>query len=197
MWLRILIGGIVGGIVVFFVGFFTHAMLGLQGRAIANLPDEPRVAEALKSSGVKPGIYSLPGMLQGADASDPKKNEELNARYKAGPSGVIVIAPTGEDMMSGATLGMEFATNVIAALLAAWVVSLLAAEIGFMQRSLVVLALGVFSWFSLSASYGIWYRFPHAFIHDEFYCAALEWGLAGLAIAAIVRPAVGHQAPPR
>src|SRR5262245_39276027 len=151
MWLRVVSAGLVGGIVVFFVGFVTHGILGLQSRTLSNLPEEARVAEALKTSGTKPGIYSLPGMLQGSDANDPQKYEELNARYKAGPSGLIVIAPTGEDMMGPQTLGMEFATNVVAALLAAWVVSLLAAEATFMQRWLVVLGVGVFSWLLLSA----------------------------------------------
>ena len=61
------------------------------------------------------------------------------------------------------------------------------ADGSFAKRWLAVLAMGVFAWFSLSASYGIWYRFPHDFVHDEFYCAVLEWGVAGLAIAAIVR----------
>ena len=187
MLVRILIAGIVGGVLVFVMGAINHMALGLQGRTFTNLPDEPRVVEALKSPALKPGIYPLPGHPKGAEASDPQFMEKFNARYKTGPSGLIVIAPMGEDMMGPQTLGFEWATGTFAALIAAWVVSLIAADVGLGRRWLIVLAMGVFAWFSLSASYGIWYRFPHDFVHDEFYCAVLEWGVAGLAIAAIVR----------
>jgi len=187
MWIRILIAGVVGGALVFVMGATNHMAFQLLDRTFSNLPDEAKIADALQSSGVKPGIYSLPGHPSASEMKNAEKMKALNARYKAGPSGVLVIAPTGEDMMTGETLGKEFATNVIAALLAAWVVSLMAADIGFARRWLAVLAMGVFAWFSLITSYGIWYRFPHNFVHDEFFCAVLEWGVAGLAIAAIVR----------
>jgi len=186
MWARILIAGIVGGVLVFFMGAFNHMALGLQGRTILDLPDEPTVVDFVKDRELKPGLYGFPAMPK--DEKDKSKAyAETNARYKAGPAGLLLIAPTGEDMMGPKTLGLELATDVVAALLAAWIVSLFAADVGFVRRWLAVLLMGIFAWFSLTASYGIWYRFPHDFVHDEFLCAALEWGVAGLAIAAIVR----------
>ena len=105
---------------------------------------------------------------------------------------MLLIVPTGQDMMTGETLGKELVTNVIAALLASRVVSLMAVEVGFVRRWLAVFVIGIIGWFSFIASYGIWYRFPHNFVHDELFGAAIEWGVAGLAIAAIVRrPASG------
>lgn len=188
MWIRILIAGIVGGALVFVMGAFSHAALGLQGRTIENLPDETTFVEQVQGHKLRHGIYGFPGHPTSTDAQEREREfVEVQKRFKAGPAGFLLIAPTGEEMMSSATLGLEFATNTIAALLAAWIVSLMAADVGFAKRWLAVLAMGVFAWFSLSASYGIWYRFPHDFIHDEFYCALLEWGVAGLAIAAIVK----------
>jgi len=84
-------------------------------------------------------------------------------------------------------LGKELASNVIAAFMAAWVISLAGPDVGFGRRWLAVLLMGLIGWMSLAASYGIWYRFPHDFLHDELLCAFLEWSVAGLAIAAIVR----------
>ncbi|HZN36660.1 MAG TPA: hypothetical protein VFB80_22680 [Pirellulaceae bacterium] len=188
MWIRILIAGIAGGVLVFVTGAFSHAALGLQGRTIENLPDEATFVEQVKGQKLRHGLYGFPGQPTSKDAKEREREfAEVQKRFKAGPAGFLLIAPTGEEMMGGATLGMEFATNAIAALLAAWILSLAAADVGFGKRWLAVLAMGIFAWFSLSASYGIWYRFPHDFIHDEFYCAVLEWGVAGLAIAAIVR----------
>jgi len=195
MWIRILIAGLTGGVIVFVMGAINHMALGLQGRTFTNLPDEPRVTEALRS--LSPGIYPLPGHPKGGEASDPQFMEKYHTRYKAGPSGLIVIAPTGEVAMGPQQLGFEWATGTVAALIAAWVVSLAGTDVGYAKRWMAVLAMGVFAWFSLTASYGIWYRFPHDFVHDEFYCAVLEWGLAGLAIAAIVRrPATAANSKP-
>jgi len=187
MALRIILGGLIGGVLVFFMGAFNHMVLGLQGRTLHNLPDSASFVENLQGRSLKPGLYLFPDMPTGESGNDPEKYKAANEAYKKGPAGMLLIVPTGHDMMTGETLGKEFATNTIAALIVAWIVSLMAADVGFLRRWLAVFLLGAFAWFSLAASYGIWYRFPHDFIHDEFLCSIIEWGVAGLAIAAIVR----------
>jgi hypothetical protein len=191
MWARILVAGIIGGILIFIMGAVNHMVLGLQGRAMSKLPDEASFVADLKGRNLPPGLYMFPAMQEGGDQQDQAQwYKELNERYKTGPAGLLLIVPPGHDMMGPQTLGMELVTDVIAALLASWIVSLIGADIGF-GRWLAVLVIGVIGWFSLTASYGIWYRFPHAFVHDELYCALLEWSVAGAAIAAIVRrPAI-------
>src|SRR5436309_15874444 len=114
-------------------------------------------------------------MPTGADGDNREKYNQANERYKSGPAGMLLIVPKGQDMMNGETLLKEFFTGTIAALLAAWIVSLFAADVGFARRWLAVLVIGVIGWFSFVASYGIWYRFPHNFIHDELFCAVIEW----------------------
>jgi hypothetical protein len=188
MLVRVLIAGVVGGILVFIMGAVEHAALGLQSRTMLRVPDEQTFIEHLKSRNLKPGLYDFPAMPANVKEKDQAKlYDEINARYKAGPAGLLLIAPTGEDMMGAKTLGLEWASNTIAAMLVAWIVSLMGADTGFLRRWLSVVAIGVVGWLSLTASYGIWYRFPHAFCHDELYCVLLEWVVAGLAIAAIVR----------
>jgi hypothetical protein len=187
MWLRILIAGIIGGILVFLMGFVAHAFLELQGRAFQNIPEGETFVDQLKARSLKPGLYWFPDMPMGADQNDKAKMDEANARYKSGPAGMLLVVPTGNDMMTLQTLGLEFATDVVAALLAAWIVSLISVDVGFGRRWLAVVVMGAFAWFSLTTSYGIWYHFPHTFVHDEFLCALLEWSVAGVAIAAIVR----------
>jgi len=187
MWRRILIAGIVGGILIFVMGATNHMAFQLLDRTFHNIPDSGTFIEHLKTRGLKHGFYVFPDMPTSAEHSDGAKMAELNERYKAGPAGMLLIAPTGQDMMTLETLGKELATNVIAALLAAWVVSLAGSDVGLGRRWLVVIVIGLIGWFSFIASYGIWYRFPHDFVHDEALCALLEWSVAGVAIAAIVR----------
>jgi hypothetical protein len=187
MWLRILIAGFLGGILAFIMGFVSHGILGLQGRAMKNIPDGETFVDQLKARALKPGMYWFPDMPMGVDQNNKAKMNEANERYKAGPAGLLLVVPPGNDMMTGETLAKEFATNVSSALLAGWVVSLMGIDIGFGRRWLAVVIMGAFAWFSLTMSYGIWYHFPHTFVHDEFLCALMEWSVAGVAIAAIVR----------
>src|SRR5437016_5809024 len=90
-------------------------------------------------------------------------------------------------MMVTAQFGGEIASNIVGALIAARVVSLLVPR-SFALRGGVVLLMGIFGWLSISASHYLWYRFPGPFVRDELLAAMLEWGVAGLAIAAIVKP---------
>lgn len=187
MWPRILISAVIGGIVVFIVGAICHAGLKLQTRAFHNLPESTAFTEQMTERGVKPAFYVFPDMPTAEEQADKEKMKAINDRYKAGPSGMLLVVRPGDDMMSLETLGKEVVSNMIGALMVAWIISLFGADVGFGSRWLAVVLMGVFAWVSLTVSYGIWYRFPHDFVHDELYCALLEWGVAGLVIAAIVR----------
>src|SRR5205809_1726551 len=122
MWLRILIAGIVGGILAFTMGFVSHGILGLQGRAFQNIPEGQSFVDQMKSRSLQPGLYWFPDMPMGADQKDKAKMDEANERYKVGPAGLLLVMPSGHDLMTGETLAKEFATNLISALLAAWIV---------------------------------------------------------------------------
>jgi hypothetical protein len=187
MWPRILLAGILAGILVFVMGAVNHMVFQFQGRTLANVPDQSSFAAYIKSHEMKHGLYVFPDMPTPEDQKDEAKMAAINDRYKAGPSGMLLIAHTGDDMMNMETLGKELASNVLGALIVSWVISLAGAEVGFFRRWLAVALIGLFAWISISASYGIWYRFPHNFLHDELFCALIEWSVAGFAIAAIVR----------
>ena len=186
MWLRIVIAGIVGGFAVCCMGAVNHTVFHFQERTFLKIPESTTFSDNLTARDLKHGLYVFPDMPTAADQSDSEKMAAVNERYGNGPSGMLLIVHKGPVLM-GENLGKEFFSNVIAALLASWIVSLIAAEVGFARRWFAVVVMGLFSWISLTASYGIWYRFPHDFVHDELYCALLEWGMAGLVIAAIVR----------
>lgn len=184
-FLRVIFAGMIGGALVFFCGFVAHMIFNWSGRTFSQLPDEGTFRTFFADQRLQPGIYMFPAMSQ-ADKSEAEWNR-VAALYKTGPNALIVVHPTGQEMMDGSTLGMEFLSNVIAALLAAWVVSLLGSQQGFLTRCAVVVAIGLFAWFSIAVSFQIWYRFPWPFIRDELLCALMEWAVAGIAIAAIVR----------
>lgn len=195
---RVIIAGIVGGLFVFFGGAFTHTYLWLGGRHIHAVPKEVEMREHFAGQKLEPGMYGFPHAADGfekmSEAEQKLEWERLSELYKKGPAAYLVVAPTGEDMMGPMQLGPEFATNVLAALIAAWIVASLAPGTSYPARWLIVLLLGAFTWISTSASFAIWYRFPWTFILDELYASLIEWGLAGLVIAAIARPSTSPPA---
>src|SRR5687767_13819043 len=169
---RILVAGIVGGILVFFVGFFEHAVLNWGTRAIYSLPADASFQKHFEGKRIDPAMYAFPAM---PTDDSPAEWQRFEDEYRAGPTGFVIIAPPGSSAMSGMTVLLELMTNVIAALVAAWIVSLISAEKTFLWRWKVVVLMAIFGWVSLTASYGIWYHFPWPFIRDDLLCTILEW----------------------
>ncbi len=188
---RVLIAGLAGGVIVFFVGALAHVVGELESRQLHSVTDEPALVETLNAQKLAPGMYHFPGFEEHAQLTPTARasmREQLNERYKAGPSGVLVIAPTGEDMMGGYQLGGEFVCDLFATTLAAWIVSQFRRDAGYFRRWLALVMLAPVSWFSLSASYHLWYRFSADFAVDGLLCAIIEWSVAALAMAALLRP---------
>lgn len=192
---RIVLAALVGGVLMFGGGFVDHMFLGLVGRQMKAPADLATLPEALKSHFREPGVYGYPNLPPGFEKMSKEERErtwnEVNEKYKAGPSAWVIVAPTGEDMMSPKQLVGEFATNVAACLIAAIIVAMLRPEVGFGGRWVACFLIGIVTWVSVNASYHLWYRFPLPFVQDELICAVIEWAAAGIAIAAIVRPPAG------
>ena len=60
-WPKILIGGVVGGIVIFFWGFVSHMLLPLGEMGMQSIPQEEALAAAMKDDVREPGLYFVPG----------------------------------------------------------------------------------------------------------------------------------------
>jgi len=188
MLIRIILASLVGGALAFGGGFVEHMQLKWVGRHYKKPTSDTPLRDAMKANLPEPGVYFIPTITKDLSEMTKEEQEAANENYKQGPSGLLVLAPAGENMMDEKTLGMEFASNVAAAFLAAVVVAMTRPSIGFFGRWLVVIIMGLFSWVSVNASYHIWYRYPLPYVQDELYCALLEWAAAGVAIALIVRP---------
>ena len=192
MAVRILIAGLVGGIIVFVWGAVAHMAtpLGEAGLSQMNGPAEESVLLSMKASIDRPGLYFFPGMPggelgHGADTS-AEQQAAWEAKVKAGPTGLLLYNPAGSQPMSPRQLGVEFACNIAAALLGAVLAANLAG--GYLRRVMLVTLIGPVAWLSLEVSYWNWYGFPGAFVLAELAMETIGWLLSGLAIAAIARP---------
>ena len=114
LWLPILLSAVI----VFVVSSIIHMVLPIHKNDYRKLPDEDKVADALRSAGVTPGrMYILPHC-------DHKnmKSPEVVEKFKRGPVGMITIRPNGAPAM-GAFVVHCFFYGLVVGILAAYLTS--------------------------------------------------------------------------
>lgn len=178
--MRVLLAGLLGGILVFGWGAFSHMVLQVGDMGVKSLPDA--AAPALSTSLTEHGFYFFPGLDE--KNATPEQMTAWEAKYKAGPRGVVVFDPTGDDPMSFRQLGQEFASCFGAALILSMVVRGLSCR--YIGRVAACAGMGIFTWMSLSVSYATWYRFPWDFTAGQLIDQVAGWAIAGVAIAGVV-----------
>jgi hypothetical protein len=175
---RIILAAILGGIVMFAWGATSHMALGLGDMGVTSIPEETEMLLAACGLGER-GFYFFPGMPEG-EMSEAQQKSWMD-KYRAGPRGVLIYDPSGAEMMAPGQLITEFLSNALAALLAAIVLSRVAASRA--TRAFFGLLLGLLAWLSIDVSYWNWYRFPDLFTASQLIDQGVGWLLSGAAIA--------------
>ena len=180
--MRVFVAGLLGGIVFFVWGAVSHMLLPFGDMGFHYGTPYQATLAALQQDAPQGGLYMLPTV------SEDKMMDEAAVKALAAESAgqgyaFIVYAPGGNPASTamGPVLGVQLATDVLSALLLAWVLSLSAP--GFGRRLLASAALGAFAWLVVSVPYWNWYLFPLDYTLGLLAKYALGWGLAGAAIA--------------
>jgi hypothetical protein len=192
---KIPIAAIAGGLAVFVWSAIAHMAtpLGTAGMSVLPPAEEARVIEALKAGVPDSGLYFFPGVDMSATLT-PEQQAAWQKKIEAGPFGLLVFNAMGGSPMSPAQLLTELASTILAAGVAAFLVSFMAGSM--LMRATAVALLALFSSLSIGASYWNWYGFPIAFVGAELGTELIGWFLGGIAIARIV-PAAGAAPQPR
>jgi hypothetical protein len=185
--MRIVIAGIIGGVIMFFWGFVAHMFLPLGVIGLRTLPiaQQDAVLASAKSTMQEPGIYVVPGFEQMEDYNDEAKRKQYGERAARSPYAFIVYHPTNppgnavNDM--GPYLAKQFANNVVSAFLLALMLSL--TTLAFGGRVLLAGIGGLFAWVTIYLPLWNWYRFPSDFVLANGVTEVVGWTLAGLGIA--------------
>ncbi len=179
--MRVLIAGLLGGIVVFFWGFIAHTVLPIGEFGVKLGTPHEAVLAALKANTDGEGIYILPS-LPNEQMNDSEAMKAMAPTWAENPYALIVYQPQGQDMGDmAAELPTEFVTNVLSAWLVAWMLA--AGAFGFGRRLLMSTGLGVFAWLAISVPQWNWYRFPLDFTLSALVQHGVGWFLAGLVMA--------------
>lgn len=181
--MRIIIAGIIGGIVMFVWTSIAHIALPLGQVGFSQIPNEKPVLSALENSiGSGSGLYFFPW----TDMKSSNAMAQVEAKLKVNPSGLLIYRPPGAGGMTAQTLVIEFAKeaaiSIIAAFLLAQTILLsYAARAGFI--GLIGLAAGL----TTNVSYWNWYGFPGDYTVAYAATDIIGYIVAGLAIAAILK----------
>lgn len=188
---KIVLAGVLGGVALFCWGALSHMVLGIGEIGIKELPQEQMVLQSLQGSINEPGFYFFPGMGVPANASAQQKQAAMDRyqqRYAQGPDGILIYQPTGSAPMSARQLSTELGLNVVQALIAAWLLSMVTVLTTFVSRASFVVVLGILASISTNIQYWNWYHFPGDYTMANILNQILGFVIVGIVAAAIVRP---------
>jgi len=177
---RTCLAALLGGLIVFAWGALSHTALPIGHMGIQTLEPGPEAAAvaALTAQFPQGGTFRMPDMERVPKEQWPE----------SGPTGFVVWRPDRPYTM-GKYMITEFISNVLAALLAAMLIgcgSLCSTKL--LCRATAVMGLGVFAWLSISVSQWNWYGFSTSLMIGEGLDQAIGWFLAGLGMAAVLKP---------
>jgi hypothetical protein len=187
---RILLAGILGGLTLFVWTFVAHQFLGLGEMGVGEIPNEAVVLSAMRGAIPQTGFYLFPGVGLGPNPTSEQRRAampEYMKKYEQSPHGILVYHPASGPFHFGASLGREFALNVLQALLAAWLVSSAASGRGYSARVGIVVVAGVLAAISTNVEYWNWYEFPGNYTAGYMTTQIVAFVLAGFVIAAFVK----------
>jgi len=188
--MRILLAGILGGVVMFVWTSIAHMALPLGAAGIGEMPNESAVLSAMQSSmGEKSGLYVFPSLGVGKDATREQKNEamkQMQQRIAANPSGILMYHPPGRPFAFGKALAIEFSTEVLQAILVIWLLA--QTRIGsFAGRVGFVLIAGILASITTNVSYWNWYGFPGVYTASYILIELVGFVLIGIIAALVLR----------
>ncbi|RMD91714.1 MAG: hypothetical protein D6814_17875 [Calditrichaeota bacterium] len=189
---KIFLAGLLAGLGVFVWSSISHIVLPIGEAGIRYLPNESAVVSTLRENLSESGFYFFPGMQIDKTLSAEQQQAAQKAwqeKYRQGPVGILVYHPAGMEPFSITQLLLELLFDIFAAWVAAYLLSnTLGTAMGFWRRVLFVALLGLFASFVIDFSYWNWYGFPTSFTLAALSDQVIGWGVAGLILAALIKP---------
>ena len=188
--MKILLAGILGGVVMFIWTSIAHMALPLGEAGLREIPNESAVLGAMQNNiGEQTGLYIFPGPGVGKNATRQEKNEamkHMGEKMATNPSGILMYHAPGRPFTFGKWLGIEFGTELLEAIL---VVFLLAQTriANFAGRVGFVLAAGILAAIATNVSYWNWYGFPCVYTTGYMFIQIVGFLCVGVVAALVLR----------
>ena len=187
---RVLIAGIIGGVVMFVWNFVAHDLLPLGEMGVKiPMPNEDAVTSALQTNlGDDPGFYVFPsgGLTPGATGEQKKAAmTKMVEQMAAGPAGVLIYRPK-RAFNFPKRLIIQFVTDVVVAWLAVFLLAQTGIR-GFGGKVGFVLTAGILAAIATNVPYANWYGFPKPFTLAQMIMMVVGFLLVGI-LAALMLP---------
>src|SRR6478736_88297 len=188
--MKILLAGVIGGIVMFIWTSIAHMALPLGEAGINEIPNESGVLSAMQSSmGDNSVLYIFPGLGVGKNATREEKNEamkQMQQRIAANPSGILMYHPPGRQFAFGKSLAVEFSIEVLQAILVIWLLAQTGID-SFAGRVGFVVIAGILAAITTNVSYWNWYGFPGVYTASYMLIEIVGFLLVGIVAALLLR----------
>ena len=182
--MRVVLAAVLGGVVMFAWGAFSHMVLNLEKDTIKQVPNEPAVVAAMKANITADGVYTMPGFDMTKQASEEEMKAWM-AKYEEGPTAMLFYNVKGADVFTPHQFMVQFGADFLASLFGA--VILFFAATSFGRGVVISVLIGLAGWCALLIPYWNWYRFPWEFVRMDLVDQAAGWFLAGLVMAWLLR----------
>jgi hypothetical protein len=175
---RIALAGFLGALAMFVWMSIAHMLLPLDETGVQSIANEDPFLAHMTVALPGPGLYMFPNMAPNMDQA------AYYRKIASGPSGMLIYMPK-RDFSFGATLVVEFVTELAETLIAVWLLSVtslrtFAARFGFFA------ALGLLAAIATNVSYWNWYAFPASYTIAVMLTAWVGFLAAG-AVAAFMK----------
>jgi hypothetical protein len=188
--MKILLAGVLGGVVMFIWTSIAHMALPLGEAGIGEIPNESAVLGAMQSNiGQQTGLYIFPGPGVGRNATREEKNEAMKRiaeKTAANPSGILMYHAPGRPFTFGKWLAIEFCTELLEAILIVFLLAQMRVA-SFAGRVGFALVLGILAAIATNISYWNWYGFPGVYTASYMLTQIVGFVLVGI-VAALILP---------
>jgi hypothetical protein len=184
--IRVLLGGVLGGVLVFAWGAVSWMALSWHEATLKKFSNEDVVAVTLQAYAPEPGVYVLPNAGGGTTAEErTARMDEAHRKMAEGP--IVFAAIQGPSQGMGKQMAQGLATQVLAAILVTWMV--LKARAGsFGVRYARVLAFAAAASLVGVLPNWIWWGFATDYTLVNIADLLIGWALGGLVIAWAAAP---------
>jgi len=174
---RVFLAGVLGAVAIFLWSGLAHMVLPLGEAGVQQIDKEDALMSTLQSTVSSHGLYMFPKMVPGTDMT------QLQKKIASGPSGLLIYFPS-RDWSFGKSLALEFVTELLQALIAAYLLSLTALGT-FGGRFGFYVILGILAAIATNLSYWNWYGFPVTYTASYMFMGWVGYLCAGLVAAAM------------
>lgn len=185
---RILLAGLLGGVAFFAWESVARMLTPLGEMGFKTLPDEAATLQTLKSTIQDSGLYAFPAPQYQPGMTSDQRREAMSqamAKYQTGPSGMVLIMRHGAPAMEARQLLTQLACDIVAMLMAAFLLAQIPSA-SFGSSALLVLLMALFSTLRSDIPQWNWYHFPLHLIAGEFIVNIVGFALGALILAWLV-----------